>query len=201
MICFLDVGANIGSYTILAASVCRARAIAFEPDPDTARLLRRNIAINHISSLAAVREAALGGVNGQIAFTLGSDTMNRVAGPDGKSVQVVPIRRLDDILDAETPTLIKMDVEGFEEQVLSGASRVLKSPSLLAIQSESCTPMVRNTLESFSFRERFYDPFTRSLKSTPFGYRASNAIFIRDTELVAERLAHAPLRTVGGKPL
>jgi hypothetical protein len=44
---FLDVGTNIGSYTILAASVCRARAIAFEPDPDTVRVLRRNIAINH----------------------------------------------------------------------------------------------------------------------------------------------------------
>jgi len=73
---FLDVGANIGSYTILAASVCRARAIAFEPDPHAARVLRRNIAINHLSALADVREAALGGVRGQIVFTVGLDTMD-----------------------------------------------------------------------------------------------------------------------------
>src|SRR5712691_2896772 len=57
---FLDVGANIGSYTILAAGVCKARAIAFEPDPGAARMLRRNIAINHLNALADVREAALG---------------------------------------------------------------------------------------------------------------------------------------------
>jgi FkbM family methyltransferase len=198
---FLDVGANIGSYTILAASVCRARVIAFEPDPDTARVLRRNIAINHLSALADVREAALGGIHGQIAFTVGLDTMNRVAGPDDESVQIVPIRRLDDIPDAETPTLIKMDVEGFEEQVLSGASRILGSPSLLAVQSELCTPIVRDTLESFDFKERFYDPFTRSLRPTPFGYRTSNALFIRDTGLVTERLVDAPLRVVGGTVL
>jgi FkbM family methyltransferase len=198
---FLDVGANIGSYTILAASVCRARAIAFEPDPDTARVLRRNIAINHLSGLADVREAALGGVHGQIAFTVGLGPMNRVAGPGDQSAQVVPITRLDDIPDAETPTLIKMDVEGFEEQVLSGACRVLGSPSLLAVQSELCTPMVRNTLESFGLKQRFYDPFTRTLRPTPFGFRTSNALFIRDTELVAQRLLEAPLRIVGGRAL
>src|SRR5437867_8815488 len=66
----LDVGANVGSYTILAASVCKARAIAFEPDPDTVRILRRNIAINHLGMLADVRECALGAVDGQIAFTV-----------------------------------------------------------------------------------------------------------------------------------
>jgi FkbM family methyltransferase len=66
---FLDIGANIGSYTILAASVCRARAIAFEPDSDTARVLWRNIATNHLNALADVRKAALGRLHGQIAFT------------------------------------------------------------------------------------------------------------------------------------
>jgi Methyltransferase FkbM domain len=113
----------------------------------------------------------------------------------------VPIRRLDDIPDAETPTLIKMDVEGFEEQVLSGAPHVLGSPSLLAVQSELYSPMVRGTLESFGFKQRFYDPFTRTFRPTPFGFRTSNALFIRDTELVAQRLVEAPLRIVGGKAL
>ena len=43
---FLDVGANIGSYTILASGVVRATSWAFEPDPQTSRYLRRNVAIN-----------------------------------------------------------------------------------------------------------------------------------------------------------
>jgi FkbM family methyltransferase len=186
---FLDVGANIGSYTILAASVCKARVIAFEPDPDTATVLRRNIAVNRLNVLAHVQESALGGVRGQIAFTVGLDTMNRVARPDDESEQVVPIRRLDDIPDAAAPTLIKLDVEGFEEQVLSGASRVLGSPSLLAVQSELCSSMVQDTLQSFGFKRRFYNPFTRTLRPTPFGYRTSNAIFVRDTEAVTNGLS------------
>jgi FkbM family methyltransferase len=196
---FLDVGANIGSYTILAGRVCKARAIAFEPDPDTARVLRRNIAINSLNALTDVRESALGGVHGQIVFTVGLDTMNRVARPDDKSAQVVSIRRLDDIPDAAAPTLIKLDVEGYEEQVLSGASGVLGSPSLLAVQSELCSPMVQDTLQSFGFERRFYDPFTRTLKPAPFGQRSSNALFVRSIELVTERLVQAPPRIVGRK--
>src|ERR1700737_2016418 len=47
---FLDVGANVGSYTVLASGVCRASTWAFEPDPNTVRHLRRNIAINELDS-------------------------------------------------------------------------------------------------------------------------------------------------------
>jgi FkbM family methyltransferase len=198
---FLDVGANVGTYTILAASVCGARAIAFEPDPRAVAVLRRNIAINHLSALADVRETALGGFHGQIALTVGLDTMNRVAGADDYARQVVPITRLDDCTGAEMPTLIKLDVEGFEEEVLSGADRVLGSPSLLAVQSELCSPWVRDTLQSFGFERRFYDPFIRTLQSVPSEYGISNALFVRATHLVKERIAQAPSRIVGDKIL
>lgn len=198
---FLDVGANIGSYTILASRVCKARAIAFEPDPDAARVLRRNITINHLNALALIEESAVGGVRGQIPFTVGLDTMNRVARPDDKSTRVVPMRCLDDIPDAAAPTMIKLDVEGYEEQVLSGASSVLGSPCLLAVQSELCNPVVEGTVQSFGFKRRFYDPFTRTLRCAPFGHRMSNALFVRNIELVTERLAQAPSRVVGGKAL
>lgn len=194
---FLDIGANIGSYTILAARVCGARTIAFEPDPNTARLLRRNIAINKVVALTEVQETALGDFNGQTAFTVGLDTMNRVARLEDELVQVVSIARLDDVSEASEPALIKLDVEGYEEQVLSGASRVLRTPSLLAVQSEMCSRMVRDTLESCGFKHQFYDPFTRTLQSKPFRYRTSNALFVRSTDSVTERLAQAPSRTVG----
>lgn len=198
---FLDVGANIGSYTILAAKVCGARVVAFEPDPDAAEALRRNVATNRVDALANIREWALGDVDGEVAFTMGLDTMNHVARPDDRPARLVPIRRLDDLPDTGAPTLIKLDAEGFEERVLCGASRVLRSPSLLAVQSELCSPAVAQTLQSVGFERLFYDPFTRTLRAASFGYRTSNALFVRRSELLTERLAEADSRVIGGKIL
>jgi hypothetical protein len=78
---FLDVGGNVGSYTVLAAKVCGARTIAFEPDPMAVATLNGNIELNGIHALASVRRTALGDRSGEIAFTAGLDTTNRVAGP------------------------------------------------------------------------------------------------------------------------
>jgi FkbM family methyltransferase len=198
---FLDVGANIGSYTILASKVCGAHAVAFEPDPETAKVLRRNIAINHLETLATVREIALGGHAGDVAFTIGLDTVNRIARADDKRVRMVPVRRLDDIPDAAAPTLIKLDVEGSERQVVAGASRVLASTNLLAVQSELCTPDMQRALESFGFKAVFYDPFRRALGFSSFGYSIFNSLFIRNIEAVTRRLVYAPSRVVVGRSL
>ena len=198
---FLDIGANIGSYTVLASKVCTARTVAFEPDSQAASVLAQNIILNDVDSLATVHQIAVGEDNGEIAFTTGLDTMNRVARPDDTVRQVVRIARLDDIDDAAMPTLVKLDVEGYEERVLAGADRVLGSPSLLAVQSELFNPEVASILGSFGFRRSFYQPFSRKLGPTSFGFRTSNALFVRNEGAVAERLAAAPRRKILGKYL
>lgn len=76
---FVDVGANIGSYTVLASAVCGARSIAIEPDPDTVGSLNRNIEINRIVDRVRIVQAAVGSAPGKIQFTVGRDTTNRVA--------------------------------------------------------------------------------------------------------------------------
>lgn len=57
---FLDVGANVGSYTVLAAAVCGASAITIEPDPTTARYLARNISANNIDTRCTIAQTAVG---------------------------------------------------------------------------------------------------------------------------------------------
>jgi FkbM family methyltransferase len=198
---FLDVGANIGSYTVLSSKVCGARTIAFEPDSDATAALERNIEANDIADLVSVRRIALGDRDGEIAFTVGLDTMNRVAVQEDRIVQMVPIARLDAISEVAHPTFIKLDVEGYEQRVFAGAARVLASPSLLAIQSELCDGTISRTLNSFGFRQSFYDPFSRRLADMPFRDRSSNALYIKDIQIVRQRLASAPYRKIAGRCL
>jgi FkbM family methyltransferase len=198
---FLDIGANVGSYTILASKLCRAQTIAFEPDWEAATILEQNIHANDIATLATIHRTALGEQGGEIAFTSGLGPMNHVASDRDRIVQWVPVARLDDICGGAFPTLIKLDVEGYEERVLAGATRVLASPSLFAVQSELCSPNVERVLDSFGFKPAFYEPFTRELAGTPFGYRLSNMLYVRNVQAVMQRIGTAPHRQVSGKYL
>src|SRR5208337_2563905 len=107
---FLDIGANVGSYTVIGSGVCRAATWAFEPDPDTVRHLKRNVAINGLERLVTIYERALGGTQGEIPFTVGLDTINRVAAVGEKNVRMVRQERLDALIGTAEPIMIKMDV-------------------------------------------------------------------------------------------
>ena len=187
---FVDVGANIGSYTILASKVCGANSIAVEPDPGTTNSLKKNIAINALGDRVRTVEAALGAEEGTASFTVGLDTVNRMANAEDKQTRAVQVLRLDDVLAGQNPILIKLDVEGFEAEVLAGARETLANPSLLAIETECSDRAVIALLTAAGFKEAFYDPFTRALCRAPV-WRQSNALYIRDGEACEARLTTA----------
>lgn len=195
---FLDIGANIGSYTVLASGVCGARSIAFEPDPGTAHNLHRNVTLNDIGRLVTVHETALGATSGQVSFTVGRDTVNRVADPDESETRLVSLSRLDDIPGVLEPTVIKLDVEGYEDQVLAGATRALASKSLLAVETEALDGPIARALENNGLQRRFYDPFARRLLDAAGTHASSNALFVRNEDALARRLADAPRRRIAG---
>jgi len=188
---FLDVGANIGSYTILASGVCRAQTWAFEPDPVSTEHLKRNIDINAISELATIHEVALGPKETDVMFTIGRGTMNRVAEPSDQNIRFVQQRRLDQILNGRPATMMKLDVEGYEDEVLKGADTSLSNKSLMAIQAESVSEFFRMTLNLHGFTRVYYDPYRRALLNKPIDYPSSNALFVKDEEFVANRLRAA----------
>jgi len=66
---FVDVGANVGSYTVLASAVIGARSLAFEPVPDTYNILLDNIHINRIEIQVDAKLLAVGDSNGEIEMT------------------------------------------------------------------------------------------------------------------------------------
>ncbi len=192
---FVDVGANIGSYSILASGVAGAQSIAIEPDPGTAKSLARNIEVNALADKVEIVRTAVGAEEGEIVFTAGKDTMNRVATSADKDRQVVPLRKLDDILEGKYPVVMKMDVEGFEHEALRGMLETLENPSLVAIQLETVDDESRAWIEGAGFQKFSYDPQTRTLhKGAPIAM--SNQLFVRGTQKLAERLQAAPKRMV-----
>ncbi len=196
---FLDIGANIGSYTVLASGVCRARTWAFEPDPDTLHHLKRNIAINELDGLVTVFECALGPTQGEVPFTVGLDTVNRVAAANDKKVRIVRQERLDKLVGTSQPIMIKMDVEGYEGDLLRGAEALLANPCLKVIELETVTPEINHMLFSNQFERAYYDPFSRRLDREPVDPTSSNSLFIRDRPFVETRLAIAKKIEVLGR--
>ena len=191
---FLDIGANVGSYSVLAGGVCRARSWAFEPDPKTTAHLERNLKLNCLESLVKIYQCALGPTEGDVTFTTGLDTVNRVAVVDAgeTDVQIVQQKPLDALIKNENPIMMKIDVEGYEDAMLAGASKVLKMPSLKVIEIETVTSNTESLLIWNGFERAFYAPFTRALSSKPNAEKSSNALFVRDFPFVQKRLTQGP---------
>jgi FkbM family methyltransferase len=198
---FLDIGANVGSYTVLAAGVRRAKTWAFEPDPVTVGHLNRNIALNGLVDRVTVHQLALGPSEGTVSFTAGRDTTNRVALPADRNVRTIPQRPLDALIGDHEPVMIKMDVEGYEEHVLRGAAFTLAKPSLRLIEIETLAPATEGLLTGNGFESAYYDPFTRKLSREQTGPSASNSVYVRDWLFVAARLADGPPVKVLGRSI
>ncbi|MBM4131991.1 FkbM family methyltransferase, partial [bacterium] len=133
----LDVGANIGFLTVLAARLVgpAGRVVAFEPVPANARLVRRNAALNGQRQVQVV-EAAAGDHDGTATLVLarhagGAALQGAARPPDACGALSVPIVTLDAWLaghGASLPgpvRLVKIDVEGAEAAVLRGAAALL----------------------------------------------------------------------------
>ena len=196
---FGDIGANVGSYTVLAAGYCGANVIAFEPDDGTADKLAHNISLNGLDKLASVQRTAVGDSIGTVSFTIGLDTVNRVSTAPSETTQEVPVTTLDQYFGDEPPIMLKLDVEGFEEHAIAGAKKILRSDRLQVVALETISNDIEAALAAAGFSPVHYDPFSRKLSAKPGKYRASNQLFVKDVELAKERLEAASPITVLGK--
>ncbi len=98
----------------------------------------------------------------------------------------------------ETPTFMKLDVEGYESAVLAGAMATLSRSSLIAIETELADAGVAERLEAAGFRRASYLPHERRLVDRLVDNGANNALFIRDFEACARRISEAVPITVLG---
>jgi len=151
---FFDIGAHVGQYSMLAAPIVR-QVHAFEPSPITFKFLKQNVADNHLSNVT-INQCAVSDLEGNASLGLSSP-----ANPGGNSLlstgeEQVPVRCTT--IDAYTKGMeltgmkivMKIDVEGAEEMVLSGARHLMSHSPTIIFERFGDKPL---TLPGFKIRQ------------------------------------------------
>ena len=140
---FLDVGANLGYYTALAARAVgpNGRVLAVEPDPDSFGYLEQTIAANAVGNVEAFPVAA-SDAPAILPLYISTDNRgdNRLYASDGERPQVeVKARPLETLLrdnKIDTVDLIKIDVQGYEPKVIAGLRETITASPNLTLLTE-----------------------------------------------------------------
>jgi len=124
---FFDIGAFVGSHSLYASRKVgrNGRVFSFEPNPFNAKELRRNILLNGIENISLF-QIALGGINRKLDFCLpkrhGDKTSLLIKGNGVNKINIEE-RTLKSFVEEQRicPSLIKMDVEGYEYEIFKGS--------------------------------------------------------------------------------
>ncbi|MGO9513651.1 MAG: FkbM family methyltransferase [Steroidobacteraceae bacterium] len=201
---FVDVGANVGSYTILACAVIGARGCALEPVPTTYNRLLENIRLNRLEDRVRCLNIGIGREQARLHFTVDLDTANHAVAHDEISPGSICIEMstLNAVLTDSPPSVIKIDVEGYESPVVEGAADILKDQTLHSVIMELNgsgrrygydEARIVQRMSDFGFRTYTYDPFGRELINLNSKHlNEGNTLFIRNEALVLERLRTSP---------
>ena len=146
---FLDVGANVGYFSLFAAVWCEGAVIhSFEPHPLTSRVL----ALNAWQANADITTHALALSDGERVLALSTADTNlgdTRARATGRGTMLSPAAALDDVLPDARFDLVKIDVQGFEPEVLAGMSGMFRRSPDVVVVSE---------FWPLALRERGLDP-------------------------------------------
>jgi FkbM family methyltransferase len=149
--CFLDIGANVGFHTLLAAALVgrSGRVVAFEPLPQNLAFLRRHLLLNRIRNVTAY-EAAVSDAPGMVTFNEScGPSMGRIDSIGSLTVQAVTLDDLWHGGEFPPPRAVKIDVEGAEDAVLRGAAKLLAAARPVVVLSghgwsaqQNCTDLL-----------------------------------------------------------
>jgi len=208
---FVDVGANIGLFTVAASKLVgkRGYVYAFEPCSQTYLRLKQNIHLNHCTNINSFCYA-LSHENAFLSLIMsidGFDAWNSFGKPiAGQSFQTETVQaiRWDDFAKENklvgNVTMMKIDVEGWESCVLKGGEAVFSRPDAPLLQVEfteencknagfSCQELYQS-IKNFGYQMFLYDSEHITLIPEPLrdNYPYLNIIATKDPNSVAKRL-------------
>lgn len=143
---FLDIGANIGLFSIRAAKAGHAkRIVAFEPDPRNRDQFAANILLNGLSGQIEVEPMAVSNRSGPVRFTFYPETSTGQSRVDENGgTDSVDAVRIDDVVDLKDGTLFaKIDIEGHETAAVEGMADTIKANRVF-LQIESFPERLEN---------------------------------------------------------
>jgi FkbM family methyltransferase len=158
---FFDIGANVGFYTILGARLVgpSGKVVAFEPFPDSAATAQKNAGLNGFSNVNVIKKA-VSNKSGNANLILSAEaTMAKLEGIpfESKSTGSIAVElvSIDEFLTSPgtvPPTLVKIDVEGAEIEVLQGMSgTVSKYAPLILCENHGRNADVSRLLEEYGY--------------------------------------------------
>lgn len=118
---FIDVGACAGMYTVRLAKHYR-KIVAIEPNQENIKILRENLKLNNINNVEILPYAC--GESEYVATMENRAAQSRITDEPKSKTFKVHVKRLDNIV--EKADVIKIDVEGYEKQVIDGASKIIE---------------------------------------------------------------------------
>ena len=201
---FVDIGSNVGSFSVLIGNEIGTEITAIEPIPATFDSLVANLKLNGID-VSKVFNMGLGSEKGTLRFTDDLDTVNHVLKEGDQGGVEIEVNTLDNMVETRLPTFLKIDVEGFEMHVIKGGKNTLESAMALMVELNGAgeafgftDDSIRRELNSCGYVEVDYDPFQRLMRRGTI--KADNALFVREPvwDELDMRLKEAPQFSVRG---
>jgi FkbM family methyltransferase len=191
---FIDIGANFGLYSLIASQYISEEGsiFCFEPFPENYKSLCTNLSLNHLTRVTAENKA-VGSEMGELKLYNNSkeNNLGMVSSKKTKDSDVVTVTKvsLDDYLQTkslEKITFIKIDVEGFEYEVLQGMKKTLQryDPIILieVLDSKSENDLINNPHELLCELgyKRFFIDDNGNLSSDPCNKGRKNYVYKRN---------------------
>ena len=129
----IDVGANIGNHSIYFGKYLCDKVISIEPSKLHSNILKKNLSSNLPEEKYEIHQIAVGNETGYVnlvfpsEINLGAAKIDESADYDNLNSEEVPINKLDNIVHDSNISMLKIDVEGFEINVLKGAKTIIEN--------------------------------------------------------------------------
>lgn len=163
----LDIGANIGYYVLIEASLVgeNGKIYAIEPSPDNIKLLKKNVEENNYSDLVEVYPMAVASKKGRLELFVSSKSNLNTTFKESKlivegrisydkTIEVEGITVDEFLRDKEAPTFIRMDIEGGEVEVIEGMEETLQSEEFRKLFVEIHPHLIEDTRLLVSFLKK-----------------------------------------------